>query len=322
MATSVFGEGSPWQRFIELDGKLLGVGISMGPVTFYHRLEDEMGDAFPLPVKQPETHHLRCRDAAGQLHEVPVRAFFVEYMQRRIDNPSRKDVRDYFWREFVHGGLMHVGDVGAARCWWIQARPFHERLRQLAAEGVPRHRRRRLHRQPRRPPARRARRTVITLDNLSHRLPRRGAHGELVVGDTGDRELVDRLLREHEIDTVMHFAAHTIVPESVATRSSTTATTPAHAQPARVLHRGRREALRVLVDRGGLRHSRPGGVAARTAPTAPINPYGTSKLMSEWMLRDLCRREPACATWRCATSTSPAATPAGASASRRRRRRC
>ena len=40
-------------------------------------------------------------------------------------------------------------------------------------------------------------------------------HGELVVGDTGDRELVSRLLREHRVDTVMHFAAHTIVPESV-----------------------------------------------------------------------------------------------------------
>ncbi len=28
-------------------------------------------------------------------------------------------------------------------------------------------------------------------------------------------------------------------------------------------------------------------MAAETTPTAPINPYGTSKLMSEWMLRDL-----------------------------------
>jgi UDP-glucose 4-epimerase len=30
-----------------------------------------------------------------------------------------------------------------------------------------------------------------------------------------------------------------------------------------------------------------GGVAAEDSPTQPINPYGTSKLMSEWMLRDL-----------------------------------
>jgi len=135
-APSVFGEGSPWQRFIELDGKLLGVGISLGPVTFYHRLEDEMGDSFPLPIKRPETYRMRCRDAIGVVHEVPVRAFEVEYMQRRIDNPSRKDLRDYFWREMVSAGLMHVGKVGAASCWWIRAQAFHERLRRLALEGI------------------------------------------------------------------------------------------------------------------------------------------------------------------------------------------
>ena len=36
---------------------------------------------------------------------------------------------------------------------------------------------------------------------------------------------------------------------------------------------------------------RPSGLAAEESPTAPINPYGTSKLMSEWMLRDLARRD-------------------------------
>ena len=38
---------------------------------------------------------------------------------------------------------------------------------------------------------------------------------ELVIGDTGDHELVSRILGEHRVDAVMHFAAHTIVPESV-----------------------------------------------------------------------------------------------------------
>ena len=35
-----------------------------------------------------------------------------------------------------------------------------------------------------------------------------------------------------------------------------------------------------------------GGIAAEDSPTAPINPYGTSKLMSEWMLRDLSAAKP------------------------------
>ena len=57
--------------------------------------------------------------------------------------------------------------------------------------------------------------TVVVLDNLVSGFRSAVVHGELVVGDTGDRELVARLLRERGVDTVMHFAAHTVVPESV-----------------------------------------------------------------------------------------------------------
>jgi len=177
-APSVFGEGSPWQRFIELDGKLLGVGISLGPVTFYHRLEDEMGDSFPLPIKRPETYRMRCRDAIGVVHEVPVRAFEVEYMQRRIDNPSRKDLRDYFWREMVSAGLMHVGKVGAASCWWIRAQAFHERLRRLALEGSR---------------STRARRTWS--EGVGHRCPRRIRRRDSATTDPRRQSSVGRLSR-------------------------------------------------------------------------------------------------------------------------------
>jgi len=56
---------------------------------------------------------------------------------------------------------------------------------------------------------------VIVLDDLSTGHAEAVLHGEFVNGKTGDTELVSRLLSEHGIDTVMHFAAHTIVPESV-----------------------------------------------------------------------------------------------------------
>ena len=56
---------------------------------------------------------------------------------------------------------------------------------------------------------------AVTLDNLSKGQREAVLSGTLVVGDTADRELVLRVLREEAIDTVMHFAAFTIVPESV-----------------------------------------------------------------------------------------------------------
>jgi len=128
---------------------------------------------------------------------------------------------------------------------------------------------------------------VVTLDNLSTGFRSAVLHGDLVVGDTGDSDLVSRLLRERSIDTVMHFAAHIVVPESVA-------------QPLKYYRNNTantRTLLECCVD-AGVKHFvfsstaavygiPPGGVAAEDAPTAPINPYGWSKLMSEQMLRDV-----------------------------------
>ncbi|MDH5377486.1 MAG: NAD-dependent epimerase/dehydratase family protein, partial [Gammaproteobacteria bacterium] len=56
---------------------------------------------------------------------------------------------------------------------------------------------------------------IVILDNLSKGYRDAVVGGTLVVGDTGDRDLVNKVLREHNISAVMHFAAHTIVPESV-----------------------------------------------------------------------------------------------------------
>jgi len=136
-APSIFGEGSPWQRLLNLEqAKVLGLGISMGPVTFYHVLEDAMGEAFPLPVWGEQTFSLPCIDRAGRRCEVPLRPFDPVLSQRRIDHPSREDLRCYFMAEFQRAGLLHRGQVGLAPSWWISARDFYQHLQQLAGEGL------------------------------------------------------------------------------------------------------------------------------------------------------------------------------------------
>jgi UDP-glucose 4-epimerase len=128
---------------------------------------------------------------------------------------------------------------------------------------------------------------VVTLDNLSTGFEKAVTHGPLVVGDTGDRELVQRVLSEHEVDTVMHFAAHTIVPESVSDplkyyRNNTCATR-------NLLQCAAEHGVKHIVfsSTAAVYGIPAGGIAREDSPNAPINPYGTSKLMSEWMLRDL-----------------------------------
>jgi len=128
---------------------------------------------------------------------------------------------------------------------------------------------------------------VVVLDNLSTGYRSATLGAPLVVGDTADRELVAKVLREYSVDTVLHFAAHTIVPESVSNPlkyygNNTCAT----------------RNLLEQCDRAGVKHfvfsstaavyGIPAeGLAREESPTVPINPYGLSKLMSEWMLRDL-----------------------------------
>ena len=56
---------------------------------------------------------------------------------------------------------------------------------------------------------------IVVLDDLSTGNAEAVLHGELVVGKTGDIDFVSQLMKDKGIDTVMHFAAHTIVPESV-----------------------------------------------------------------------------------------------------------
>ena len=128
---------------------------------------------------------------------------------------------------------------------------------------------------------------VICLDNLSTGFREAVTAGELIVGDTGDAALLEKMFTDHDIDTVMHFAAHTIVPESVAdplkyyrnnTASSRTLLEAAHKHGVGNI---------VFSSTAAVYGIPEGGKAAEDSPTAPINPYGTSKLMTEWMLRDL-----------------------------------
>jgi len=128
---------------------------------------------------------------------------------------------------------------------------------------------------------------VVTLDNLITGFPGAVLYGELIEGNTGDKERVGRILADHDIDTVIHFAAHTIVPESVS-------------NPLKYYGNNTCNTRNLLecCQEAGVKHFIFSSTAAvygipdndkawEDSPLAPINAYGTSKLMSEWMMRDL-----------------------------------
>ena len=128
---------------------------------------------------------------------------------------------------------------------------------------------------------------VVVLDNLSTGFEWAIApQAKLVKGDIADEELVGRIIKEHGIEAIVHFAGSIVVPDSV--------TDPLGYYNNNTV---KSRALMAAAVKGGVKNFIFSSTAAvygnpesmpvfETARPAPISPYGTSKLMTEWMLRD------------------------------------
>jgi UDP-glucose 4-epimerase len=128
---------------------------------------------------------------------------------------------------------------------------------------------------------------VVVLDNLTTGFDWAVAPGaSLLIGDTGDQSRVAELIAEHRVNAVIHFAASIVVPDSVrdplAFYRNNTANTRALIETA-----VKQGVHHFIFSSTAAVYGNPERVPAREDdPTVPTSPYGSSKLMSEIMLRD------------------------------------
>lgn len=128
---------------------------------------------------------------------------------------------------------------------------------------------------------------VVVLDNLSTgRAASLPKSVPLITGNTGDRALTAKLIAEHRIDAIIHFAASIVVPDSVR-------------DPLGYYRNNTMNTCLLLESAvaGGVKHFIFSSTAAvygnpdkvpisEDAPAHPVSPYGSSKLMSETLLHD------------------------------------
>jgi UDP-glucose 4-epimerase len=128
---------------------------------------------------------------------------------------------------------------------------------------------------------------VVVLDDLSTgfwwAVP---PEATFVQGDMGDQALVERVVAEHGITEIAHFAARIVVPDSVADPLgyylNNTVKTRA------LLESAVRASVRHVIfsSTAAVYGEPPVSPVPEEIALNPINPYGRSKLMSEWMLAD------------------------------------
>jgi UDP-glucose 4-epimerase len=132
--------------------------------------------------------------------------------------------------------------------------------------------------------------SVVVLDDLStgfrSAVP---ADVPLIVGDFGDEALVRDLLTRHEIDSIIHFAAKIVVPESVADPLGYYSNNTAKARSllAQAVAAG---VTRFIFSSTAAVYGDPqSNPVTEDVALSPVSPYGRSKLMVEWMLEDVGR---------------------------------
>jgi UDP-glucose 4-epimerase len=128
---------------------------------------------------------------------------------------------------------------------------------------------------------------VVVLDDLSTGM-RSAVHpkARLIVGDVADAALVLRVIADYDIKEVLHFAAKIVVPDSVADPLGyyLANTVKSRTLIAAAIGAG---VKRLVFSSTAAVYGMPAEIpVSEDAPTLPISPYGSSKLMTEWMLRD------------------------------------
>ncbi|MBI5321032.1 UDP-glucose 4-epimerase GalE [Bradyrhizobium sp.] len=130
--------------------------------------------------------------------------------------------------------------------------------------------------------------SVVVIDNLSTGFSAFLPEGvPLFIGDAGDENLVEGVIEQHGIESIIHFAGSVVVPDSMRDplgyyRNNTFTTR-------NLLNAAVKSGInRFIFSSTAAVYGNPDQVpVTETAPTRPLSPYGFSKLMSEIMLHDV-----------------------------------
>lgn len=126
---------SPVGRLVELNGFVVGLGISIAQgLGVAHCVEDTTSE-FPFEVHTP-VFEVTYIDSHGQQITREVCRFDPVVSETRIDYPKGRWILGKLTRHLVRKGLLTEFRCGSADAWIMRTRPLYDELKRLAAKGV------------------------------------------------------------------------------------------------------------------------------------------------------------------------------------------
>lgn len=127
-AGSPCGAGSPYEKLLDLDGKIVFLGVPIDVLTFFHTIEARLEPTMPFSPFTSEVYEFRCRGIDGAEVVVRSRLFDPAVSRRRTMAPLDAELK--------RSGAWRSGRVGNVAVIAISARAAMAAARRLADRGV------------------------------------------------------------------------------------------------------------------------------------------------------------------------------------------
>lgn len=128
-----FGKGTPFEKLLDLEAKIVGLAVNYGIITFYHVYEDFNLDKFPK-VYLPNKFDAKLINKEGELVISKTYCHNPEFHKTRIDKVPKTE--SFFADYYIKNGISHRTEIGAGFLWWIDANTLLKELDKLYKENI------------------------------------------------------------------------------------------------------------------------------------------------------------------------------------------
>lgn len=127
-----FGPETPFGKFLDLNGKVVGLGIDYGNVTYYHVYEDYNLNKWP-DVYIDKPFEVKIKDQEGNIQTCETYAHKPSFHAGRIEKDP--EIEQFFCSYLESNQISFKSQIGQGHLWWMRSQDLLEHLDKLYEQG-------------------------------------------------------------------------------------------------------------------------------------------------------------------------------------------